>query len=144
MPFFTTRARLFTSGLATALALAVALAFSPGVPGAEATVAEEESFTVEINWPAGEIQDGQYCQGYLQVSGSYTPPLSITWSGQFDNSDAFWGGYGANSIVGGNTSDSRTASLSVTVTDSSTPTPKTAGSTVGPWTWGSFNGSCGI
>lgn len=142
MSFSTTRARLFTGGLATALALAVALAFSPGVPGAEATVAEEESFSVEINWPAGEIQNGQYCQGYIHMYGSYTLPLSITWSQQFDNSDAFYGGYGANSIVGANTSNSRPASLRVDVTDSSTP-PQTAHHTV-YWTWGAYNGDCPI
>ncbi len=140
MSFFAkTRTKLFT-GAAALIAAAVALGASPWVAPVEAAPEEEAAFFVHLNWPAGEIEDGQNCTAYFNITGTYTPPLDITWTGQFTNADASTGAYGANSIVSGVTSSSRDASLEVSITDANDESAVDFVS----WTWGDENESCGI
>ena len=58
-------------GLALCI-LAVGLWAVPTFGGASEDE-EDESFSVFVNIPVNEIQDGQFCQGYVNVTGG-TPP----------------------------------------------------------------------
>ena len=85
--------------------------------GGASDAAEDQTLSVFVNIPLNEIQDGQFCQGYANVSGG-TPPYEFEWSGQFTNADASPGPPGDEQIVSGFIDGvNRPDTLAVVVTD---------------------------
>ena len=97
------------------VALAAGVWAAPAFGGAS-EAAEDQTLSVFVNIPLNEIQDGQFCQGYANVSGG-TPPYDFEWSGQFTNADASPGPQGNDQIVSGFVDEDR-GDLTVVVTDS--------------------------
>lgn len=108
----------------------------PAFGGASDT-GEGQTMSIGINFPAGEIEDGQFCQGYAMVWGG-TPPYTFEWSGQFTNADGQQGPLGPDQIVNGHTASWRGNELHLKVWDDADQMDSTSVS----WAWGEFNSVC--
>ena len=105
-------------GVALGLVVLVAGVWAAPVFGGASEAAEDRTLSVFVNIPLNEIQDGQFCQGYANVSGG-SPPYEFEWSGQFTNADASPGPQGDDQIVSGFIDGvNRLDELTVVVTDS--------------------------